>query len=91
LPPTFVSVGSAETPRDDILGFVERLRAAKVDVTLHVAQDMPHNATLFEAYHPSAKAAFAAVVQVLRDWGASPHPDHPLPAGDVDHPSGGAD
>ena len=68
LPPTFVSVGSAETPRDDILGFVERLRAAKVDVTLHVAPDMPHNATLFEAYHPNAKAAFEAVVQALRGW-----------------------
>lgn len=72
LPPTFVSVGSAETPRDDILAFVEQLRAAKVDVTLHVAQDMPHNATLFEAYHPSAKQAFAATAQVLRDWASAP-------------------
>lgn len=66
LPPTFVSVGSAEIPRDDILGFVEQLRAAKVEVTLDVAEDMPHNATLFAAYHPSAKAAFEALVQWLR-------------------------
>lgn len=68
LPATFVSVGSAETPRDDILGFVEALRAAKVEVTLHVAEDLPHNPTLFEAYHPNAKAAFAATVQALRGW-----------------------
>lgn len=66
LPPTFVCVGTAEIPRDDILGFVERLRAAKVELTLHVAEDMPHNATLFEAYHPNAKAAFEATAQFIR-------------------------
>lgn len=67
LPRTFVCVGSAEIPRDDILGFVEQLRAAKVDLTVHVAEDMPHNATLFEAFHPNAKAAFEATVHFLTD------------------------
>lgn len=63
---TFVSVGGAEIPRDDILAFVERLRAAKVPVTLHVADDLPHNGTLFEAYHPQARAAFEAAVAFLK-------------------------
>jgi acetyl esterase/lipase len=66
LPATFVSVGSAETPRDDILSFVERLRAARVETELHMAEDMPHNPTLFAAYHPNGKAAFNAAVGFIR-------------------------
>lgn len=72
LPPTFVCVGTAEIPRDDIFGFVERLREAKVALTLHVAEDMPHNATLFEAYHPNAKAAFDATAKFIRSLETSP-------------------
>jgi monoterpene epsilon-lactone hydrolase len=73
LPPTFVSVGGAETPRDDILRYVEALRAAKVEVTLNVAEDLPHNATLFEAWHPQAKAAFDAMVAFV-SRGQRPQP-----------------
>ncbi len=66
LPPTFVSVGDAEGPRDDALRFVEALRTQRVDCTLHVAQDMPHNPTLFAGFHPSGKAAFDAAVSFIR-------------------------
>ncbi len=65
LPPCFVSVGALEGPRDDILDFVQRLRAVGVDCTLHVAEDMPHNPAFFAAYHPSGRAAFDATVAFL--------------------------
>lgn len=61
MPRTFISVGEAETPRDDILAF-----AAKVpNVALHRAKDMPHNPLLFAKYHPGARAAFDAAVMFL--------------------------
>jgi acetyl esterase/lipase len=66
LPPCFLSVGSLEIPRDDILAFGEKLRAAGVDCTLQVADEMPHNPALFEAYHPSGKAAFEAAANFIR-------------------------
>ena len=66
LPPTFVSVGEAEIPRDDILVFADAVRAAGVDCSVHVASDMPHNPALFESYHPAGKEAFAAIVTFIR-------------------------
>lgn len=63
LPPCFVSIGGVEAPHDDILAFVEKLRGAGVDVTVHVAEDMPHNPALFAAYHASGRAAFDAAVE----------------------------
>jgi acetyl esterase/lipase len=66
LPPTLVSVGEAELPRDDILAFANALRDAGVDCTLHVAPDMPHNPALFAEYHPAAKEAFDAAVEFVR-------------------------
>lgn len=65
MPPTFVSLGEVEAPRDDIEAFVERLRAAGVAVTVHVARDMPHDPALFAALHPEGKAAFDALVQFV--------------------------
>ncbi len=65
MPRTFVSVGEAETPRDDILAFTSRLQAANVDLTVHRAKDMPHNALLFASYHPEARAAFDAAVKFI--------------------------
>lgn len=65
MPRTFVSVGEAETPRDDILSFVSRLQNANVDVTLHRAKDLPHNPLLFASYHPEARAAFDAAVAFI--------------------------
>jgi monoterpene epsilon-lactone hydrolase len=65
MPTTFVSIGEVETPRDDIEAFVERLRAAGVAVTTHVARDMPHDPALFAALHPEGKTAFDAAVRFL--------------------------
>jgi acetyl esterase/lipase len=66
LPPCFVSVGSLEIPRDDIVAFAETLRAAGVDCTLQVADEMPHVPAIFEAYHPSGRAAFEAIANFIR-------------------------
>lgn len=66
LPPTLVCAGGAEAGRDDILSFAETLRAQGVDCTVHVADEMPHDPPLFEAYHPSARAAFEAVVSFIQ-------------------------
>jgi acetyl esterase/lipase len=62
LPPSLVVVGEAELPRDDIRAFAAKLKEAGVDVTLREASDMSHNAAFFADYHPSAKAAFDALV-----------------------------
>ncbi len=60
LPPTLVTVGDREIPRDDILALADALEKAGVDTTLHVAEDMPHNAPVWAAVHPSGKAALEA-------------------------------
>lgn len=75
LAPVLVTVGEAELPRDDILALAAKLKDAGVDVALHVAEDMPHNAPVFAAYHPAAKRALDAVVsfieaQLSRDLGS---------------------
>jgi acetyl esterase/lipase len=70
LPPTLVSAGGAEVLHDDIVAFFERLRAAGVDCVLQVAEDMPHDPLLFEAYHPAAKRAFDAAVSFILHVGA---------------------
>jgi acetyl esterase/lipase len=68
LPPTLVSVGGAEIPKDDIVAFADALRAAGVDCTLHVAPEMPHNPAVFEAYHPSGQEAFGVTASFIRRW-----------------------
>ena len=52
-----VIAGEVEIPRDDILALAARMKGAGVDVTVHVAPDMPHNPPVFAAYHPAAAAA----------------------------------
>jgi hypothetical protein len=37
-----------------------------VEVTRHLAADMPHNAPVFAAYHPSAQLAVAAIARFIR-------------------------
>lgn len=71
LPPTLVIAGEVEALRDDIALFVDRLRAHGVDATLHVARDMPHNAPLFAAFHPSGEAAVEAITRFMRDQSSS--------------------
>lgn len=66
LSPCLVTVGELEIPRDDILDFADRLKRAGVNVTVHVARNMPHNASVFAAYHPEGKAALDAIVRFIR-------------------------
>jgi epsilon-lactone hydrolase len=61
LAPVFILAGGAEIPRDDILALADRLSRANVEVTRHLAPDMPHNAPVFAAYHPSARVAVEAL------------------------------
>jgi len=66
LAPVLITVGEAEIPRDDVLALASKLKEAGVDVALHVAKGMPHNAPVFAAYHPEARAALDAVVAFAR-------------------------
>ena len=66
LAPCLVTVGDLEIPRDDILEFAERLKNAGVNVTLHVAKNMPHNAPVFAAYHPEGQSALDAIVRFIQ-------------------------
>jgi epsilon-lactone hydrolase len=63
----FLCVGEAEIPRDDILALGRALTSAGVDVTLHVAKDMPHNPPVFAAYHPEGLAALEAIGRFIGD------------------------
>jgi len=42
------------------------MQAAGVEVTLHEARDMPHNAPFFAAFHPEAQAAHDRIVEFVR-------------------------
>lgn len=80
LPPVLVIAGEVEIPRDDILALAAALEAARVDVTVHVAPDMPHNPPLFAAYHPSARASVAAISAFLRRFAGGAASAPPLAA-----------
>jgi len=67
LPPALVEVGECEIPRDDIVQLADALEAAGTKVTRHVAKDMPHNAAVFSAFHPSGKAALQAVATFVAE------------------------
>lgn len=67
LAPVFILAGEAEIPRDDILVLADRLERANVDVTRHLAPDMPHNAPVFAAYHPSARIAVDVIARFIRE------------------------
>lgn len=64
--PCLVTVGDCELPRDDIQTLARRMQAAGVEVTLHEARDMPHNAPFFAAFHPEAQAAHDRIVEFVR-------------------------
>lgn len=66
LPPCLVEVGTAEIPRDDIVALAQKLAADGVDVTLHEALEMPHNAAVFSDLHPEGERALQAVVSFVR-------------------------
>ena len=68
LAPCLVTVGECELPRDDILTLAQRLRDAGVEVTQHVAPDMPHNAPFLATLHPAAQAAHDTIVSYVCAW-----------------------
>lgn len=65
LPTTLVVLGTAEIPRDDIRALAKKLSTDGVDVTVHEAQDMPHNAAVFADYHPEGARAFQGIVDFV--------------------------
>jgi acetyl esterase/lipase len=71
LPPALVELGECEIPRDDIAALADALEAAGTKVTRHLAKDMPHNAAVFSAYHPSGKAALEAITTFVSERLAS--------------------
>lgn len=66
LAPTFLSVGTAEIPRDDILALAAALEEAGVDVTRHVAVDLPHLAPIFADFHTGGAACVDAIARFIR-------------------------
>jgi len=57
LPPLLIQVGSEEVLLDDSTRLAEQARAAGVDVTLEVGQDLPHVYQYFASFLPQAQAA----------------------------------
>jgi acetyl esterase/lipase len=57
LPPLLVQVGTAEVLLDDSIKFAERAKAAGVDVTLEVWDDMPHVWQAFASFLPEGQQA----------------------------------
>jgi monoterpene epsilon-lactone hydrolase len=70
LPPLLVQVGTAEVLLDDSTRFAQRARAADVDVTLDVWQDMIHVWHGFSLMLPESRQAIDAIGAFLRRrWG----------------------
>jgi acetyl esterase/lipase len=57
LPPTLIEVGSEEVLLDDAVRLAERARAAGVEVTLEVADGLPHVYQYFASFLPEAQAS----------------------------------
>jgi len=66
LPPLLIHVGTAETLLDDSTRFAERARAAGVDVTLDVWDDMIHVWHAFAMLLPEGRAAIEQIGAFLR-------------------------
>ncbi len=67
LPPVLIQVGSAETLLDDSLRMADRLRNARVDVTLRVWEDMIHVWQLFAFMIPQGAAAIDEIGSYVRE------------------------
>jgi acetyl esterase/lipase len=66
LPPLLVQVGTAEVLLDDSLRFAERAKAADVDVTLEVWDDMPHVWQAFASFLPEGQQAIEHCGEFIR-------------------------
>ncbi len=67
LPPLLIHVGTAEILHDDATRFAERARAAGVDVTLEIWEDMLHVWHVFADLLPEARQAIDRVGAYLRE------------------------
>jgi monoterpene epsilon-lactone hydrolase len=67
LPPLFIQVGDAEILLDDSTRVAEKARAAGVDVTLEVWDEMIHVWQLFAAILPEGQQAIERAGQFVRD------------------------
>ena len=68
LPPLLLHVSDAEILLDDSVRLADRARAAGVDVTLEVWDDMPHVWHVFAGLLPEADEAMARVGSWLDAW-----------------------
>lgn len=66
LPPLLVMVGTEEILHDDSTRFSEKARAAGVDVTLEIAQDMVHIWPYFAAILPEGQQAIERIGEFVR-------------------------
>lgn len=66
LPPLLVQVGTAETLLDDAQRLAERAREAGVEVTLDVAEEMPHVWHVFASFLPEAQQAIDRLGRFVR-------------------------
>jgi epsilon-lactone hydrolase len=67
LPPLLIHVGDAEVILDDSTRFAARARAAGVDVTLRIWDEMPHVFHAFAGLLPEADQAVAQIGSWLRE------------------------
>jgi acetyl esterase/lipase len=66
LPPLLIQVGESETMLDDSTRFAERAKAAGVDVTLEVWEDMVHVWPAFASFLPEGQQAIERIGQFIR-------------------------
>ena len=66
MPPLLVQVGTAEVLLDDSIDFAERAKAAGVDVTLEVWDDMPHVWQVFASILPEGQQAIDRMGEFIR-------------------------
>jgi epsilon-lactone hydrolase len=66
LPPLFICVGTYETMLDDSLRFAEKAKAAGVDVTLKVGEEMIHCFPIMAPLFPEATEALDEICAFIR-------------------------
>jgi acetyl esterase/lipase len=79
LPPLLLQVGTAEILLDDSKRFAERAKAAGVETTLDVWDDMIHVWQLFALMLPEAQQAIDRISAFVKER-VNPHPLTPSPA-----------
>lgn len=67
LPPLLIQVGTAETLLDDSTRLAERTRAAGVDVTLEVWEEMIHGWQMFARFLPEGQQAIDHIGEFIRE------------------------